>query len=480
MATRTYGGGSGPYDGDWETAVNWTGDTKPGASDAAVCDATRTANLATSDSVSVASIDVQAGYTGTLTQNNPIAASGDVTFAGGGTVTMHATHALTVGGNFDWSGQNAITQRKGVIVMTGASKTYTAKDGQDVWSLTVNAGASITATTPGSAIDVERDVTVNGSLSVASGKTLRFSRTGYGSMTVGAGGALSGLGAIEGYLRAGEKFDNSAGGTVDIASVSLEITGSTTGNIQVLGSIGGDLTITDPYSSATHSLLFSAATYGGNVTITKSAGASLTILNTTNNPALIYQGNVTVQDTGGAGTLTWTPGSSTITFSGGNNQSVDMADAGTVEDTVVDKTGNTLTLTSAYTCKSFTGTAGTMDPNGQDVTTTNNCTWSSGFDFAAAADTMNGCDWVVGGNFSCDGQTLNATASWTLSVTGTATAANTTFKNCNASGGTEIDASDGTCTDGGGNTNINFGGAARTLVNGGLVGAGLVGGGLIS
>ena len=40
---------------------------------------------------------------------------------------------------------------------------------------------------------------------------------------------------------------------------------------------------------------------------------------------------------------------------------------------------------------------------------------------------------------------------------GSPIASGSTFTDVDASGGSEIDASDGTCTDGGGNTNIDFG-----------------------
>jgi len=48
------------------------------------------------------------------------------------------------------------------------------------------------------------------------------------------------------------------------------------------------------------------------------------------------------------------------------------------------------------------------------------------------------------------------------------TVASATFTDCDASGGGEIDASDGTCTDGGGNTNIDFGGGGAASINLGL------------
>jgi hypothetical protein len=48
-----------------------------------------------------------------------------------------------------------------------------------------------------------------------------------------------------------------------------------------------------------------------------------------------------------------------------------------------------------------------------------------------------------------------------LSVTGAAVAHDATISNCDFSGGTELDATDG-CTDGLGNTNVDFGVQANT------------------
>ena len=42
---RTWGGGAGPMDGNWNTAVNWTGDAVPGSSDDVTFDGTDTTTV---------------------------------------------------------------------------------------------------------------------------------------------------------------------------------------------------------------------------------------------------------------------------------------------------------------------------------------------------------------------------------------------------------------------------------------------------
>ena len=193
------------------------------------------------------------------------------------------------------------------------------------------------------------------------------------------------------------------------------------------------------------------------------ATGTATFDNSVYNPSFIVRGDISFTTAGGA--IVYTKGTGSYTLSGGNAQSIDF-NGFTIEDLEIDKTGGTVTLGDSFTTDSFAGTAGTADPNGKTVTTTGACDWASGFDFDSAADCMNGCSWVVGGNFSADSQTLKATASWTLSVTGTATATNVDVQYSDASGGTTIDASDGTCTNSGNNQNWSFGNRRRRFFMG--------------
>lgn len=73
MSTKTYGAGSGPFDGLQSTAVNWDGDAIPADGDAEVLDGTRVADLAC-DVVApatgkLASFTQAAAYTGKFTLN---------------------------------------------------------------------------------------------------------------------------------------------------------------------------------------------------------------------------------------------------------------------------------------------------------------------------------------------------------------------------------------------------------------------------
>jgi hypothetical protein len=102
---RVYGAGSGPYDGLWSTAVNWTGDTVPQAGDVVTLNGTRNAALSVDvDTAALASFTIAAGYTNTCTVN----------FAQTGT---KGTLAI-LSGNYN---TNGFTEVAGVVTVAGSS-----------------------------------------------------------------------------------------------------------------------------------------------------------------------------------------------------------------------------------------------------------------------------------------------------------------------------------------------------------------------
>lgn len=106
-------------------------------------------------------------------------------------------------------------------------------------------------------------------------------------------------------------------------------------------------------------------------------------------------------------------------------------------------------------------TNGTIDFNAQTLAIAGNLTMGIGSQVVSDADAMNGTAITVGGDLSLEGEdgdllTFNATSSWTLSVTGSATATYVAVAYSDASGGTEIDADDGTNTDNNNNINWDF------------------------
>jgi hypothetical protein len=146
------------------------------------------------------------------------------------------------------------------------------------------------------------------------------------------------------------------------------------------------------------------------------------------------------------GTIVYTKGNGTLTFNGSGAQSFDV-DGGPVENVVVYKSAETLTLAVPLDCDSFTATAGTLDFNGQTLTTTDDFTINAAngtdVDIIAGSDAMNGVDITVGNNFYVSNVTFNATSVWYLDVQGTgAVAYDVDVKYSDATAGTTIDATD--------------------------------------
>ena len=436
---------------DWETDANWHdadggsypgNAAKPTAANPVYFNASGTGNCALTANAAAASITIADGYTGNFDADTFNMAVGDFSGTKSTGSWDMGSGTWTCSGSWNHSGITSFVRGTATLNMTGTSKTLTW--GDDLAVLTIAAGATVTAAGSLSTYDVQSNITINGSLSIPTGKTLRqvFS----GTLTIGAAGVLTGAGA---FLSVGPvpNVDNSAGGTVDIASFTSGIVSSSNRTATFVGNVDS-ATVVITSSAAigvTHTRQMGDAAFSGNVTFSATGNGTLLIDNATNDPDLVFQGNVV--RTPGTGAITWTKGDGTITLSGGGAQSVDFGFGQTIEDLIIDSAGGTVTLAGDIDADSFTGTAGTLDPAGYTVTTTGNCTWSNGFDFVADADAMDGCTWIVGGNFAADGQTLNATSTWTLTVTGTATATGVMVAYSDASGGTEIDASDGTCTE---------------------------------
>jgi len=134
-----------------------------------------------------------------------------------------------------------------------------------------------------------------------------------------------------------------------------------------------------------------------------------------------------------------------LTLSGSNNQNIQGYTTVVWSPYTINKSGGTVTHTTAFKCDNFVGQSGIFDPNGQYINAISgargngDCDWLEGFDFASAADTMNGCTWNIDGNFTANGQTLNANAPWYLNVGGSANATNMgSVRYSDASGGSSI------------------------------------------
>ncbi len=241
-ATRTWDGGGGA-DTNWSTCANWDGpDICPVAGDTATFNATST-NNSTIDSGfggSIGVVNLNSGYTGTVTQAETLAITSTFTVSAGtfnassqtltvtstttvsggilnlnsssatlaaltfssGTLTM-SSGTTNISGNLTFSGSGTFSANGGALNITGVGGTLSCNNVTfNLVSLstitsteTVNSNCSLPM---GNNPNVSRGITLNGTLS-GSGR-LTTSTAGTGVFTLNSGAALSGFSELNALL----------------------------------------------------------------------------------------------------------------------------------------------------------------------------------------------------------------------------------------------------------------------------------------
>jgi len=340
--------------------------------------------------------------------------NGNVTFNITDTINMGTGSLWTIAGNFDpYFAGITFNRQTSTIKMTGSGKTWWGGNADCLYNLIwIASGASITLT---------NTVQVYGSASNAIRIDGTFDLAGNGCICWTAAGVAVGASGV---------VDSTAAGHVRFKSNSVGVT-------QMLGTWNARLEIQQPKS-----MTLVAATYGDG-TATKHCEviftqdtdklilpASTTIFNMdfeventgafvgtidmdTNDASLNVTGNFAVVNSG-AGSIVWDKGTGSITFSGTAAQSFTCIY--TIEDVIINKSSNTLTLASDMVTDSITGTTGSFNASTYDITTTT----SAIFDFSTL--TMGtGNTWTVGTTFDCEDCTTVTTGTATLKLTGTGT-----------------------------------------------------------
>jgi len=218
-ATETWDGGCGP-DASWSCANNWSGDIVPGAEDRVIFDSTSTANSTVDPSFAgeVTRMDINSGYTGTVTLAEPLAVSslftqsagaftaagqeltlGALTLSGGSFTASSGT--TSVSKNLTISGSPTFNANNGTLNFNGKTATL-ACDGQAFHLVTfTHANGSKTVgsdcTLPlGSNPTISGEaaaLSMNGTLSGSGVLTIAESA---GRLTIGSTGALSGFSGL--------------------------------------------------------------------------------------------------------------------------------------------------------------------------------------------------------------------------------------------------------------------------------------------
>src|SRR5579863_3047973 len=115
---------------NWNSTANWSatsggagGASIPGAADIANFDNNGLGNCTVPASITISSLMINAGYTGTITQSvNPITISGAASFAGG--TFDGSSSTITIGGATTLSGTTFMLPA--TLNLNGGSLTYTA------------------------------------------------------------------------------------------------------------------------------------------------------------------------------------------------------------------------------------------------------------------------------------------------------------------------------------------------------------------
>jgi len=446
----------------WNDANNWSatsggagGAGVPGAGDDVIFDGggSKVGGVVIDADVSIASLTATAGYTGAnandghfddTTNDHNITVSGSVTLDNKQVSMGNGT--WTVSGDFDNKDVSSFNENGSTLVMDGASATLLSDNSSDLNHLTIS--GNVTLSSASGDADVRGILRVSGTLVVNDRLFVRNSGDA-NDVQVEESGLITGSDELT--AQSISQMD----GTINVDSLELQ---SFAGDISIVPAQydAATVTIRGPHSSNDRSVGFTGT---GDITITNDlvvlserAGQTLTVDNSTYNNSWIVQGDVTFQEV--AGTLAWTKGTGSILLSGTANQSVNFL-AKAVEDLIVNKTGGTVTFTDGFTSDSFDLQDGTVDFNGQSITSSGALTIGSNGDVDASG--LVGSALTVNGDFTATGSdgdllTLNASAEWTLTVNGVGSGSYITVANSDASGGSEIICATG-CTLGAGNQN---------------------------
>lgn len=369
--TVTWDGGGG--DNDWSTCANWTSDACPTTNDDVVFDGTSTKNATLNVATTVRNVNINAGYTGTITQN----ATANLTLQNGTNFTQAA-------GTFQGGAASLIMQTGNITISGG---TFTAPS---TTSFFVNGGT-------GRTIDVNTTQTFES-----------VSFTGGGSVTIASGDTLIVTGTTT--------LSNSNGintGTLD-ARGDVVISGSTgavgSSGILKLGSANtqhiifqgqnawGPILYLDESADGDDLLEFngiSEAGFSGIVSTAGFAGGTFRLNNATTG-TILHFGTRDVTLSGGAlsgGVETWqtystnitinsgatlnAPSSTVIYIPGGTGKTINVNTTQTFENlsitgdnTLNISSGDTLLVTGTTTISNGNGSdGGTIDARGDVIVT---------------------------------------------------------------------------------------------------------------
>lgn len=213
---------------NWNSTTNWSttsggagGASVPGSADKAIFDGSGTGNCTIDATVSITTLDVQSGYTGTISQgSNTITVSGNGTFSGGtfsgGSVDMSVNGIYTLSGT-------AFTSTSGRFIVRHLSFTsgsFSHNNGKVTFGSNSTGSSSISGSI--SLYDAEfNGSTYNMSFNIASGTVLTVN---HDLTYTGTSGITINTGTID--VKGNITLTNSSGGGGGTATIKISGTGS--------------------------------------------------------------------------------------------------------------------------------------------------------------------------------------------------------------------------------------------------------------
>lgn len=138
-AVRTWDGGGG--DTNWSTCTNWSDDTCPGTFDVATFDATSTKDVVVDTSISVQGIDINTGYSGTITQATGSTITTSIGYAQDAGIFIGGASAISLGSTFTLAG-GSFTSTSSTLTVRGAfthsAGTFTHNNGTLIFASASN------------------------------------------------------------------------------------------------------------------------------------------------------------------------------------------------------------------------------------------------------------------------------------------------------------------------------------------------------
>ncbi len=408
--------------------------------------------------------------TGTKTLGgNPTITCENLTLGGNASANMaFGTSTININGNWTSTAMSTSASFTGTptINLNGSSKNFTA------WSIT---GHNL------------KTINVNGSYTVPTGGAAGFKGMNVENLTVANGGTLTNSTGADAndYISV---YPNGAGVTSSLTVASggtftqngnLSTLATTLCTVTISGTFGGsgtttfriNTTLTSGNSSQTvgstvnftryftsvsetrtATLGAVAWTFTGDVTFDNNTGAggSGTFAIVNNATSIEFQKALTISSTSGQ-TVTYTKSSGSLIFTT-NTATISLLNK-TYEAFSV--TSGAKTFSGTFTTGAFSVTGGSVNLSGLTLTAS-----SLTISYPASVAALGGASLTTTGNVTMSGTSgtqlaLNPNSGWTLNCGGAGTFGYANVKNCNASGGTEIDATNN-CDDQGSNTNVNF------------------------